>query len=177
MGVKMRVWSSPCVATLGLLLAGCASAPRAQDGPFVIPHEIAWRYAMSCVELAGENPIAELRWTNDDAEVHLEPSSDPSIETAAIELAIEGCLSAQRYEERVVVVSSVYKRALLYDYYLGFTIPCLSRQGIEITPLPREFFLMPDSGDPWNPYLGMDVSFDRLIELYRLCPPSPDYLD
>lgn len=159
-------------ALLCTALAGCTAAPRAHDGPLVIPQGIAWRYAMSCVEPAGNVSINSLEWNNAGAEVHLE-SGDPHVDIPALETQIEECLTAYRYQEHTDSFVDPYEMERLYEYYSTFTIPCLASEGIDIDPLSRSMFFAPGGGEPWNPYLGMNQPFDRLIELYRVCPPRP----
>jgi hypothetical protein len=174
----MRMRTIVAAAALGALLAGCTPVSRTLDGPVVIPQEIAWRYAMHCVEPVGENVgVVSLTWSNTFADIQLEAPDVPAADLAALEATIEACLSEYRYEDQASPTASIYERAELYEYYSGVTIPCLAGHGIDIEPVPREFFLAPDGGEPWNPYLGMDLPFDRLLELYRACPPRPDYLE
>jgi len=174
----MRMRTIVAAAALGVLLAGCTPASRSLDGPLVIPQELAWRYAMFCVEPAGESVgVTSLTWSNTGAHIELEAPDDPTADLAALETSIEECLTEYRYEDRVNPAATVYERAELYEYYSGVTLPCLARQGLEIEPVPREFFLAPDGGEPWNPYLGLDLPFERLLELYSACPPRPSYLE
>lgn len=172
----MRVRLIAVVVVLAAVLAGCTPAPRAHDGPLIIPLGIAWRYAMSCIEPAGDIGIAALQLSNEGADVILEESDDPSVDISALEAEIEGCLTRYRYQEHTDAYVDPYERERLYEYYSTFTVPCLASEGIEIDPLPRFAFIEPEGGEPWNPYLGMDLPFDRLIELYRACPPRPSSL-
>jgi hypothetical protein len=133
---------------------------------------------MFCVEPAGESVgITSLMWSNSGAEIDLEAPDDPELDLAALETRIEDCLTEYRYEEWVSPSATMFQRMELYEYYSGVTLPCLTRQGMDIEPVPREFFLQPEGGEPWNPYLGMDLPFERLLELYRACPPRPEYLE
>ena len=168
----MRMRAVLAAAALGVLLVGCTTVPRAVDRPLVIPPDIAWRYAMSCVSAAGDVGVDSLAWSNAGAEVHLDLSADPAVDTAALEDGIEACLTAHPYGERDSFVDP-YERSRLYEYYISDTIPCLARQGIDITPAPRSQFDEKSGGEPWNPYLGMDMPFDDLLELYNACPPRP----
>ncbi|MEO5920813.1 MAG: hypothetical protein ABIQ01_06690 [Pseudolysinimonas sp.] len=169
----MRMRAILAVAALGPLLAGCAPQPHPEGGPIVIPQEIAWRYAMYCIELAGDVGISSLAWDNSGAEAHLDETTDPAIDTAELETEIETCLTRDQYEAKVDPFVDPYERARLYEYYSAVTIPCLAREGMDITPAPRYLFSSLAGGEPWNPYLGMDLPFDRLLELYRACPPRP----
>jgi hypothetical protein len=176
--MRMRMRTIVAVAALCAVLAGCTPAARGVDGPVVLPQEIAWRYAMFCVEPAGESvAITSLIWTNAGAAVDLEAPDDPAVDLDDLETRIEQCLTEYRYEEWVSPSATVFERVELYEYYSGVTLPCLARRGLDIEPVPREFFLQPGGGEPWNPYLGMDLPFERLLELYRACPPRPGYLD
>ena len=83
---------------------------------------------------------------------------------------------AHPYGERDSFVDP-YERSRLYEYYTAFTLPCLARLGIDITPAPRSLFSEKGGGEPWNPYLGMELPFDELLELYQACPPRPASLD
>jgi hypothetical protein len=175
-GMRMRAdltGAALAAAVLGVLLAGCTPVPRAHDGPIVIPQEIAWRYAMSCVTSAGDVGISSLAWSNEGAEVHLDLSDDTSIDSAGLETQIEECLTEHHYEEAVDSFVDPYERARLYEFYSAVTIPCLARQGVDIRPVPWAMFTEPAGGEPWNPYLGMELPFDRLLELYQVCPPRP----
>jgi len=174
----MRMRTIVLAAALGMVMAGCTPVSRALESPVVIPQEIAWRYAMFCIEPAGlEAVVTSLAWSNAGADIELEAPDDPTVDVAALETAVEDCLTQYRYEESARLAPDLYERAELYDYYLAVTLPCLDRQGLDIEPVPREFFLAPDGGEPWNPYLGMELPFERLLELYRACPPRPDFLD
>jgi hypothetical protein len=172
MRMRAIIATAAGAAVLGALLAGCTAAPRAHDGPLVIPAGIAWRYAMSCIDPAGNVAIESLQWSNAGAEVHLE-SGDPRVDIPAVETQIEDCLTAHRYEEHVDAVVDPYERERLYEYYAAFTVPCLAREGVSVDPLPRFVITAPDGGEPWNPYLGMNLPFDRLMDLYQACPPRP----
>jgi hypothetical protein len=174
----MRMRTIVAAAALGALLAGCTPVSRAVDGPLVLPPEIAWRYASFCIETAGTGvSVTALHWSNAGADVDLEAVGDQTTDLDALELEIEGCLTEYRYEEREIANASIYERAELYEYYTGVTIPCLARQGIDVDPVPREVFIDPDGGEPWNPYFSMDIPFEQLLGLYETCPPRPDSLD
>ena len=176
--MRMRaIVASAAVATvLGATLTGCTPAPRAHDGPVVIPQAIAWRYAMSCITSAGDVGVTELQWSNEGAEVKLDVSNGSASEIAGLEDQVEECLTAHRYEEAVDTFVDPYERERLYEYYQAVTVPCLQRQGIDLPPAPHVTFAVAGGGEPWNPYLGMDLPFDRLLELYRECPPRPSSL-
>ena len=168
--MRMRVVVG--AALLAVVLAGCTAAPRAHDGPLIIPREIAWRYAMSCVESAGDVGIMAMAWSNAGATIELE-SDDPDADLAALENQVVTCLTAHRYQEHVDSFISAYERERLYGYYRSVTLPCLERQGIDVAPIAWDMFSQPAGGEPWNPYLGMELPFDRLLELYQTCPPRP----
>jgi len=174
----MRMRTIAAAAALGMLLAGCTPMSRAVDGPVVIPQGIAWRYAEFCMDSLVEGISVELlHWSNAGADVELEVATTVDVDTEALEAEIESCLSEYRYEEWVSPDATMFERVELYEYYSGVTLPCLAAHGLDIEPVPRRYFLEPDGGEPWNPYLGMDLPFDRLLELYKDCPPRPDYLD
>lgn len=175
--MRMRAEVIVAAAALGALLVGCTPAPRAHEGPVVIPQEIAWRYAMSCIEPAGPVGITSLQWNNSGAEIHLEPLEASSVDIPLMETQIEDCLTEHRYEDQIDPFVDPYERARLYEYYTAVTIPCLAREGVDIKPVPFAFFEEPAGGEPWNPYLGMEQPFDRLLELYRACPPRPESLN
>lgn len=168
----MRMRTVAIAAVLAALLAGCTATPRAHDGPVVIPQGIAWRYAVSCIESAGNVSIVTLQWNNTGADVELE-SGDPRVDIPGLEARIEDCLTAHKYEEQVDAFVDPYERERLYEYYRAETLPCLERQGVEVAPVPRFAFAEAAGGEPWNPYLGMNLPFDRLLELYQACPPRP----
>ena len=174
----MRMRTIAAAAALGMLLAGCTPISRAVDGPVVIPQGIAWRYAEFCMEGLQDGIWVELlSWSNAGADVELEMATTVDIDAEALEAEIESCLSEYRYQEWVSPDATLFERVELYEYYSGVTLPCLAAQGLDIEPVPRGYFLEPVGGEPWNPYLGMDLPFDRLLELYQACPPRPAYLD
>jgi hypothetical protein len=174
----MRMRTIAAAAALGMLLAGCTPVSRAVDGPVVIPQGIAWRYAEFCLQPAGDGLwVASLSWSNAGADIELEAATNLDVDIAALEAEIEECLTAYRYQEWVSPAATMFERVELYEYYSGVTLPCLAAHGVDIEPVSRQYFLEPDGGEPWNPYLGMDLPFDRLLELYQACPPRPAYLD
>lgn len=172
--MRMRAIVATAAATtaLAILLAGCTPARRAHDGPLIIPQAIAWQYAMSCTEPAGDVGVMAMEWSNVGADIVLE-SDDPAIDIPALEAQIEACLTQYRYQERTDAYVDPYERARLYEYYATFTVPCLANEGIEIEPMRRTVFYAPGGYEPWNPYPGMNLPFERLIELFRACPPRP----
>lgn len=90
----------------------------------------------------------------------------------------EACLKRFRLDTSRTAFDYVnaYERAQLYDYYLRQTVPCLADHGVQAPLIARAAFFDP-AKRPWNVYTGMDdVPFDRLIDLYRACPPVPQYL-
>jgi hypothetical protein len=94
------------------------------------------------------------------------------------ESATETCRSTSDPGDRTEGYNYVdaYERAQLYDYYSAVTVPCLASKGVELEPLHRSDFFVPDSR-PWNPYTSMrDRPFDELVALYHACPPIPEYL-
>ena len=108
-----------------------------------------------------------MQWDNSGAEIHLEQLEGSSVDIPAIEAQIEGCLTEHRYEDQIDPFVDPYERARLYEYYTAVTIPCLARRGDRRQARCRS----PSSrnrqgGEPWNPYLGMEQPFDRLLELY-----------
>jgi hypothetical protein len=159
-------------AVLVALLAGCTPTPRAHDGPVIIPQGVAWQYATSCVEADGDVGVMAMEWSNAGADVVLE-SDDPAIDIPALEAQIEACLTEYRYEEHTDAYIDPYERERLYEYYSTFTVPCLANEGIEVEPMRRSTFYASGGGEPWNPYPGLNLPFERLFELYRLCPPRP----
>lgn len=161
------------VAVLGAAVAGCTAAPRAHDGPMIIPHGMSWQYAVSCIQSAGQVSVAAMEWSNEGAYVELDESTDPALDIPSLELQIEACLTAHRYEERSDAFVDPYERERLWENYTMFVLPCLSAEGIEVAPRPRAAFMDPAGGEPWNPYYELDLPFDRLIELYDACPPRP----
>jgi hypothetical protein len=172
MRMRAIIATGAAAAALAGLLAGCTQAPRAHSGPLVIPQAIAWHYATSCIAPAGDVGVMALEWSNEGANIVLE-SDDPTIDIPALEAQIEACLGEYRYQEHTDAYVDPYERERLYEYYATFTVPCLANEGIEIEPMRRTVFYASGGGEPWNPYLEMNLPFERLIELYRLCPPRP----
>ncbi|MGN6502972.1 MAG: hypothetical protein ACTHKX_08745 [Pseudolysinimonas sp.] len=90
----------------------------------------------------------------------------------------EACLARFRIDTSRTAFDyvNVYERAQLYDYYTGSTVPCLARHGVVAPVIARSAFFDP-AKRPWNVYTDMaEVAFDRIIDLYRACPPVPQYL-
>lgn len=172
MRMRAIIATGAAAAALAILLAGCTPATRAHSGPLIIPQAIAWHYAASCIESAGEVGVMALEWSNAGADVVLE-ADDPAIDIPALEAQIEACLTEYRYQEHTDAYVDPYERERLYEYYATFTVPCLANEGIEIEAMRRTVFSAPSGAEPWNPYLEMNLPFERLIELYRLCPPRP----
>jgi hypothetical protein len=90
----------------------------------------------------------------------------------------DGDCAAYRFADRAEGFTYVdaYERARLWEYYTAVTVPCLASRGVDLAPIARERFFVPDER-PWNPYTSMQgIPFDDLVGLYRACPPVPPSL-
>jgi hypothetical protein len=91
---------------------------------------------------------------------------------------LEACLDRYEFEQRADGFSYVdaAERAQLWEYYTAVTVPCLAARGVDVPPVTRQDFFLPDER-PWNPYTALrDIPFDTLVGHYAACPPVPAYL-
>ncbi|MEO8263020.1 MAG: hypothetical protein ABI566_10670 [Pseudolysinimonas sp.] len=162
------------LAALALALAGCTPVPRAASEHFVVPQDLVWRYVSHCTQDAGEAGPFVFSFGDGPATIQFETPT-PENEVVAAEAA--ACLDRYRYDTASSFqYVSAFERAQLFDYYSGQTRPCLAANGVDVPPIARDQFFVPDER-PWNPYTSIEgYSFDRLLELYDACPPVPRYL-
>jgi hypothetical protein len=176
--MRMRVAVVAAVATM--LLAGCTPVAvplqRAAVPELVIPTELGWRYASSCTgDDVGGGGIITFQYGNGGSNVTF---AEDTPESRAEAERIEACLDEYRYDESDDQLDYVdgYERSQLWTYYTAVTAPCLAARGIQLDPIPREEFFVPDQR-PWNPFTAMDdVPIADLLALYRECPPIPAFL-